>query len=108
MSLPYRITALLLLAIAVPLQADPPEDKPLPGERVGGDEQDIRATKRIETRLPTRLETRVRPRTTGKPLVAANSRMISDTDNGCARNSPQPVTQTAPVAQSAQSCQGPQ
>src|SRR4051794_32562869 len=103
MSLPYRITALLLLVIAVPLQADPPEDKPLPGERVGGDEQDLRATKRLEMRLPTRLETRVRPRTIGKPLVAANSRIISDTDNGCARNIAQPATQTVPIAQSAPS-----
>jgi len=97
--------ALLLLAVAAPLRADPPEDKPLPGERVGGEEHDLRATRRVETRLPTRLETRIRPRTIGKPLVAANSRIISDAENGCARNAAQPATQTA---QSAQTCQGPQ
>ena len=102
-----RFVALLLFVVAAPLCADPPEDKPLPGERVGGDGQDIRATKRIETRLQTRLETRVKPRTIGKPLMAANSRIISDADNGCARDARQPSPQ-AQMAQSAQSCQGPQ
>lgn len=108
MSIRSAVMALLLLAIAAPLRADPPEDKPLPGERVGGDGQDIRATKRIETRLPTRLETRVRPRTIGKPLVAANSRIVSDAENGCARDTAQPATQAVRTAQSAPSCQGPQ
>jgi len=103
-----RFLALLLLVVATPLCADPPEDKPLPGERVGGDGQDIRATKRIDTRLQTRLETRVKPRTIGKPLMAANSRIISDADNGCTRDTAQPSPQAAQMAQSAQSCQGPQ
>ena len=105
MSLFSRIMALLLLAAVAPLHADPPQDKPLPGERVGGDGQDIRAIKRVETRLPTRLETRVQPRTIGKPLEAANSRIISDADNGCARSVAKPATKTE---QSAQTCQVPQ
>jgi len=100
-----RVTVSLLLAAAAPLHADPPQDKPLAGERVGGDGQDIRAIKRVETRLPTRLETRVQPRTIDKPLEAANSRIVSDADNGCARNAAKPATQTE---QSAQSCQDPQ
>lgn len=105
MTISCRLTAMLLLAAAMPLRADPPADKPLPGERVGGAGQDLRTNRRIDTRLPFRLETRVRPRTIGKPLVAATSPIISDADNGCARGA-------APVAgqrvQSAQSCQEPQ
>jgi len=105
MSMRCRLMALLLLATAPPLRADPPEDKPLPGERVGGQGQDIRAIKRFETRLPTRLETRVQPRTIGKPLVAANSRVISDADNGCVRDAARSAAQTA---QSAPRCEVPQ
>lgn len=105
MKLSYPFAALLLLAFVAPLRADPPQDKPLPGERVGGEGQNLRANRRVDNRLPTRLNTRVQPRMIGKPLVAANSQIISDTDNGCARNPGQPATDTAP---SAQACQGPQ
>ena len=101
----YPLAVLMLLTSVVPLRADPPADKPLPGERVGGEGRDIRAGKRVDNRLPTRLNTRVRPRTIGRPLVAANSQIISDADNGCARDTGQLATDTAP---SAQACQGPQ
>lgn len=99
------ILALALLAVAAPLRADPPEDKPLPGERIGGDQQDNRANKRVDMRLPTRLETRVRPRTIGKPLEGVKSPITSDADNGCVRNSDRPATQTA---QTAPVCEQPQ
>jgi hypothetical protein len=96
--------ALMLLAVAVPLRADSPEDKPLPGERVGGQGQDERANRRIDTRIPTRLNTRVQPRTIGEPLMAARSPVTSGADNGCVRNPDQPAAQ---AAQTAQTCEGP-
>jgi hypothetical protein len=91
--------AVLLLAIAaVPAHAEPPQDKPLPGERVGGEGQDNRIGKRVDNRLPTRLETRVTRRTIGAPLLAANSRLVADANNGCARD---------PNASAPQACQRP-
>jgi len=97
--------AALLLLVVVPLHAEPPRPKPLPGERVGGDGQDHRASKRVDTRLPTRLDTRVQPRTIGKPLMAATSQIISAADNGCVRNPGRRATDAAP---SASNCQGSQ
>lgn len=105
MSAACRLAALMLLVAAVPLRADPPPDKPLPGERVGGEGRDLRANKRVDNRLPTRLNMRVQPRTIGKPLVAATSQIISDAENGCARDADRPAANTAP---SARACQGPQ
>jgi hypothetical protein len=77
---------LLFLCASVPALADPPKEKPLPGERVGGDWQDPRASKRLDTRVPTRLDTRLSPRTINTPLVAATSQITTDKDNGCARS----------------------
>ena len=103
MTLSGQLAAIfLLIASSAPLGADPPADKPLPGERVGGEGQDIRASKRIDTRLPTRLNTRVQPRTIGRPLVAATSQIISDAENGCTRSGDRRATQTT------QTCQTPQ
>lgn len=84
-----RFDAALLLAmlgVATPLRADPPHEKPLPGERIGGEEMDNRVGKRLDTRLPSRLDTRVDRRTVGKPLTAAISKLTSDADNGCAKD----------------------
>lgn len=96
---------LVLCVVSAPLCADPPKDKPLPGERIGGYGQDLRAIKRIDNRVPSRLDTRIQPRTIGKPLMAATSPIISDAKNGCARDASQSA---ASMAQSAQSCEGPQ
>lgn len=104
MRMSCRLAALLLLAAAAPLHAYPPEDKPLPGERVGGEGQDVRTNKRFDTRLPFRLNMRVQPHTIGKPLVAATSQIISDADNGCARR----TNQLDDRAPGAPACQGPQ
>lgn len=99
MKLPL-VLSLAVAAIAAPVQADPPpQDKPLPGERIGGAGQDLRAGMRLETRLPTRLETRISPRTIGDPLVAATSQITADRDNGCARTAD---------AKAAQLCRRPQ
>jgi len=108
--------ALLLLLGAAPLRADPPQDRPLPGERVGGEWHDPRAIKRIDNRVPSRIEMRVERRTIGRPLMAATSPVTADADNGCARQQNQPIQQAQQgagdmqagrMAQTAQTCQGP-
>jgi len=76
----------LIAFMSAPAWADPPKDKPLPGERLGAEENDQRAIKRVDTRLSTRLQTRLSRRTIGKPLVAATSQIIADAENGCAKD----------------------
>jgi hypothetical protein len=108
--------AVLLLLCAAPLRADPPQDKPLPGERVGGEWHDPRAIKRIDNRVPSRIGMRVERRTIGRPLMAATSPVTADADNGCARQQDQPSQQAqqgagdmqaGQMAQTVQTCQGP-
>lgn len=98
----------LMIAAAASLRADPPEDKPLPGERVGGHGHDDRLNKRIDNRVPSRLNNRVQPRTIGRPLMAATSPVTSDADNGCTRDAEQPASPTGPSTSSAPGCQSPQ
>jgi hypothetical protein len=84
-----RTTMFALMALAIfsqPARADPPDDKPLPGERINGEGQDNRTNKRIDTRLPTRLETRVTRRTIEAPLATATSRITADANNGCSKS----------------------
>jgi hypothetical protein len=90
--------ACLLSLAALSAHAEAPRDKPLPGERVGGEGQDVRVGTRIDNRLPTRLDTRVTRRTIDAPLLAANSRVVADANNGCARD---------PNASAPQICQRP-
>jgi hypothetical protein len=79
--------ASLLLSLAtVEAQAEPPQGEPLPGERVGGEGPDIRVGKRVDNRLPTRLDTRVTRRMIDAPLLAANSRVLTDSNNGCSKD----------------------
>lgn len=98
----------LMVVAAASLRADPPEDKPLPGERVGGHGHDDRVNKRIDNRVPSRLNNRVQPRTIGRPLMAATSPVTSDADNGCTRDVEQPASPAAPSTPSAPECQSPQ
>ena len=80
-----RLAGLLLLAIvAVPAFAEETADKPLAGERIGGEWHDNRVSKRIDNRLPSRLQTRIEPRIILNPLATANSRITAAPTNGCA------------------------
>lgn len=84
-----RTTMMALMALAIltqPVRADPPDDKPLPGERINGEGQDNRTNRRIDSRLPTRLETRVTRRTIESPLVTSTSRITADANNGCSKS----------------------
>jgi hypothetical protein len=81
------LMALMALAIFIgPARADPPDDKPLPGERINGEGQDNRTNKRTDSRLPTRLETRVTRRTIEAPLATTTSRITADANNGCSKS----------------------
>jgi len=85
-----RTTMMALMALAIftqPVRADPPDDKPLPGERINGEGQDNRTSKRIDSRLHTRLETRVTRRTIEAPLEATTSQITADANNGCSKSS---------------------
>jgi len=105
---PSWLLIALLIAAETPVRADPPEEKPLPGERVGGHGRDVRVGKRLDSRVPSRIDSRVRPRTIGRPLVAATSPLTSDVDNGCARDTGSSTTPAASDEPSAAACQSPQ
>ena len=80
-----RLGGILLLAVvAVPALAEEPADKPLAGERIGGEWHDNRVSKRIDNRLPSRLQTRIEPRVVLNPVATANSRITAAPTNGCA------------------------
>jgi len=80
-----RLAGLLLLAIvAVPAFAEETADKPLAGERIGGEWHDNRVSKRIDNRLPSRLQTRIEPRVVLNPVAATNSWITAAPTNGCA------------------------
>lgn len=75
---------LLLAALAAPVLAEEPTDKPLAGERIGGEWHDNRVSKRIDNRLPSRLETRIEPRVVLNPVATANPQITAAPTNGCA------------------------
>ncbi|WP_116092025.1 hypothetical protein [Sphingomonas crusticola] len=75
--------ALLAIVPAVSLVAQPAPRQRLPGDRIGGDYHDARATKRIDTRLPTRLQTRIEREGALKPLAATASPITTGPANAC-------------------------